>query len=322
MILILTNKQDVHTDEVIRRLETNSIVVFRLNSEDIVLKYKVSLSLDSDRPWSGKIIDELGRVLDLAKLKVAWFRKPEFDFRGEWPNQEIQQFANSEIKAFIDILYSLPNVQWINDPYLSNKSKVKFQQLILAKKLGIKIPKTLITTRPEEAREFFLSCGEVVIAKAIYGANVTLNGINRAIPSTKVTSAQFYDSYQRISVIPTQFQEYVEKAFELRITTIGQKVFAVKIDSQMCEETKVDWRVRADMIPHSTFKLPEKIEQFCLEFLSLQGLSFGAMDFVVTPAGDYVFLENNPFGQYLWLEDETGLPLTETMCDHLASFLA
>jgi hypothetical protein len=41
------------------------------------------------------------------------------------------------------------------------------------------------------------------------------------------------------------------------------------------------------------------------------------MDFIVTPGGQYVFLENNPFGQYLWLELKTGLPLTEVICDLL-----
>ena len=41
------------------------------------------------------------------------------------------------------------------------------------------------------------------------------------------------------------------------------------------------------------------------------------MDFIVTPSGDYVFLENNPFGQYLWLELETGVPLTDAIIDLL-----
>jgi hypothetical protein len=38
---------------------------------------------------------------------------------------------------------------------------------------------------------------------------------------------------------------------------------------------------------------------------------------IVTPDGEYVFLELNPNGQWLWLEHELGLPLVATMADLL-----
>ena len=85
-------------------------------------------------------------------------------------------------------------------------------------------------------------------------------------------------------------QEYIEKAFELRITIIGKKVFAIKIDSQAHEETKIDWRLHTRINPHSIFELPSKIEKFCIEFLEDQKLLYGAMDFIVTPNNEYVFL--------------------------------
>jgi lipocalin len=34
---------------------------------------------------------------------------------------------------------------------------------------------------------------------------------------------------------------------------------------------------------------------------------------VVTPEGDYVFLEVNPSGQYGWIESRTGQPITEEL---------
>jgi hypothetical protein len=34
---------------------------------------------------------------------------------------------------------------------------------------------------------------------------------------------------------------------------------------------------------------------------------------IVTPSGQYVFLENNPNGQFGWIETKTGQPLTETL---------
>jgi hypothetical protein len=33
----------------------------------------------------------------------------------------------------------------------------------------------------------------------------------------------------------------------------------------------------------------------------------------------YVFLETNPFGQWLWIEDLTGLPITKAIAGYLAA---
>ncbi len=46
-------------------------------------------------------------------------------------------------------------------------------------------------------------------------------------------------------------------------------------------------------------------------------LSFGAFDFAVSTAGDWVMFECNPFGQYGWLEDELELPITSALADLL-----
>ena len=322
MILILTNKVDTHTDEVIKLLTKRNVRVFRLNTEDLLFKYKINFRVNEDGSWQAEIIDGFERVLDLTKQKIAWLRKPDFNFFGNHPDKSAEEsFAESETKAFINSIYSLSNIKWINPPFTTNGAKVKFQQLLLANRMGIKTPKTIITNQPELAKDFFVSCGEEVLLKSIYTSTVTINGLNQAISSKKISKEQFYSSYQNIAFCPTQLQEYVEKAFELRITIIGEKVFAVKIDSQIHEETKVDWRLHTKLNPHSVFDLPENIEKFCIDFLREQELVYGAMDFIVTPQGEYYFLENNPFGQYLWLEIETGIPLTETMCNLLLGYL-
>ncbi len=43
-----------------------------------------------------------------------------------------------------------------------------------------------------------------------------------------------------------------------------------------------------------------------VEVVADLGLAFGAVDLIVTPAGDHVFLEVNGNGQWLWLEEEAG----------------
>jgi D-alanine-D-alanine ligase-like ATP-grasp enzyme len=50
---------------------------------------------------------------------------------------------------------------------------------------------------------------------------------------------------------------------------------------------------------------------------ALGRLRFAALDFIVTPDGEYVFLEANPNGQWAWIEHETGLPIAAAIADAL-----
>jgi glutathione synthase/RimK-type ligase-like ATP-grasp enzyme len=48
-------------------------------------------------------------------------------------------------------------------------------------------------------------------------------------------------------------------------------------------------------------------------------LKFGAIDLILTPAGEYVFLEVNPNGQWAWLDAAVpGLDIRERLIDLLA----
>lgn len=121
----------------------------------------------------------------------------------------------------------------------------------------------------------------------------------------------------------TFLQNYVEKDYELRITVVGAHVFACKIDSQKMEKSsgKIDWRQGLDHgLSHSQFKLPTSIADFCRAFLDKLHLNFGCFDFIVTPAGKYVFLECNPNGQWLWIEQETGMDISKCIADTLIKY--
>ncbi|MGH3813642.1 MAG: hypothetical protein ACRDUV_14515 [Pseudonocardiaceae bacterium] len=49
------------------------------------------------------------------------------------------------------------------------------------------------------------------------------------------------------------------------------------------------------------------------------GLAFGVFDFVITPNDDWVMLERNPAGQWLWSEDEVGVEIAAGIADLLVS---
>jgi glutathione synthase/RimK-type ligase-like ATP-grasp enzyme len=113
------------------------------------------------------------------------------------------------------------------------------------------------------------------------------------------------------------FQPYVEKAFELRVVVMGEKIFAAKMDSQADEASRIDWR--GGNPDHEIFELPAEVKAALHRLMDSFGLNFASLDMIVTPDDEYVFLELNPNGQWLWLEHELGLPLVSTMADLLTT---
>ena len=102
---------------------------------------------------------------------------------------------------------------------------------------------------------------------------------------------------------PCLFQEYVPKKLELRVTVIGDEIFAAEIHSQEHAETSVDWRNFDVDIPFRAVSLPPLVTERVLDFVKSYGLNFSAIDMIVTPDDRYVFIENNPNGQFIFVED-------------------
>jgi len=122
-----------------------------------------------------------------------------------------------------------------------------------------------------------------------------------------------------LSMCPAIYQEYVEKAYELRVTVVGEEAFACAIHSQESEQTQVDWRrYDFDNTPHEPYDLDPDLKAKCVEIVGRFGLRFSAMDLIVRPDGKVFFLELNPNGQWGWIEELTGLPITKALADLLS----
>lgn len=115
-------------------------------------------------------------------------------------------------------------------------------------------------------------------------------------------------------------QEYISKRVELRVTVVGSRVFAAEIHSQVNSSTKHDWRrYDLDRTPHMRHPLPPSVEACCVQLVQTLRLNFGAIDMIVTPSGEYVFLEINGNGQWGWIEDLTGLPIADAIVELLVA---
>jgi glutathione synthase/RimK-type ligase-like ATP-grasp enzyme len=199
------------------------------------------------------------------------------------------------------------------------RAELKASQLRIAAGLGFALPPTLFTNDPQEFLEFYREHNGRVVSKLPGPAFIRLAGatFNRY---TQIVSRRDIGYADAIRFSPVLFQAYVPKQVELRVTVVGQQVFAAEIHSQQSNHTKHDWRRYDDFeTPHYPHDLPRDVSRLCVQLVERLGLCYGAIDLILTPENEYVFLEINPNGQYLWIETLTGLPISDALCDLLAT---
>lgn len=98
-----------------------------------------------------------------------------------------------------------------------------------------------------------------------------------------------------VAACPHLFQAKVEKVFDVRLTAVGDRLFAVRIDSP-----DLDWRRRQSLMECTPIAIPAQVARSVHAYLADFQLTFGAFDFAVTATGRWYFLECNPNGQWAW----------------------
>lgn len=323
MILVVTNKEDGHPTPVISYLTACSVPVFRLNTESLLTDYHF-------RWWCNKgrcdfWIKNLKNALEIYghDVTAVWERRPvlptELPLEG---NEEINKHNLTEASGFLSFLLHYINGCFsIGDHLYDRSADSKMLQLEIAGKWGMNVPDTCFSNRKEDILSFANKYEEVTL-KSVENDNIRVNDeLECVLYTRKVKSALLKELPEEAFSQTVNFvQNYIEKQFELRVTVVGNECFACKLDSQVLgeEQGKIDWRQGYDYgLKHNKYDLPNDITVFCRKFLRQLHLNFGCFDFIVTPKGEYVFLECNPNGQWLWIEMQTGMKISEAIAQCL-----
>ncbi len=320
MILILSNPDDSHACPLAAKLRDRGAELIRFDHAQFPSTAEASLKYSPANNPSYTLRAD-GETIDLTQVKVVWYRRPT----PPTPHKKVKdnascQYVVDESENFLQNAWSSLDCRWVPAiPPMIQRAGLKAVQLKLAGRLGFEIPPTLITNSPTDFLEFYRQHNGNIVSKVL-GSSFKRCAGHTFSRCTEIVSKRDVGYAMSVRYCPVVFQAYVPKRFELRITVVGQKVFAAEIHSQHTNRTRHDWRrydhYHTPLFPH---QLPPDVTEQCVELVDRLGLCYGAIDMVVTPDGRYVFLEINPNGQYLWIESATGLPISDAIVDLLMS---
>lgn len=254
-------------------------------------------------------------------IQAAWYRKISAFRAGTTTDDQAKKLhLASEIRTLHDTIWSVyPEDLWLNAPEKMRHADKKLGQLALARKIGFQIPPTAIASEWSDIQERLLKKHPKIIAKTLRG--IISEGNDVKAMYTTILDAQAMRRLDEMVVTPFPglYQPFFDKAREWRVTVVGDRIFPAAIYTDL--DAKDDWRrhqLKSSVkFQHDT--LPEGVEEKCIDMLGKLGLRFGAFDFIETSDNRFIFLECNPNGQYGWLEDGLGFPISDAIADELAA---
>ena len=310
MILVISFSDEEHTVDVVQRLERQGREVLLVDLADFPSQSGMALTWNSQAAPS-YLIDTAKGTIDLSRVNASWWRRVRpFSVDPAITKPSVRAFIESETGQAMGGLLDALQCVWVNPRAADDAAHHKPYQWAVAGEVGLKIPRTLVTTKPDAARQFMNEMGSRKVVFKAFLASLD------AWRETRLVEPADLERIDLVRYAPVIFQEYIE-GVDLRITVVGEQVFAVEIDAQKTSYP-VDMRMVIGESIVRPIELPSAVKKAVLQLQRRLGLVYGAIDMRRTAEGEYIFFEVNPAGQWLFGEQRTGLPISQAIADLLS----
>ncbi|MCA9827310.1 MAG: hypothetical protein KC444_02820 [Nitrosopumilus sp.] len=309
MIVIFSNSTDEHALTVAQKLKKNH------NEDSLILDLSKITKSYANALYTNDIQPEYwfefakNKSLNLNDVKAFWWRRPQpLKLLPQITKSSHQEFALSEWSTALNGIWESTDALWVNDIGNDSRAEHKPNQLKVAQEVGLLIPDTLITNNPSRAIEFSEKHNSDVIFKSFLATEQEWR-------ETRPLRQEFLKAIDSVRFAPVIFQQYVKDSHDLRITIIGDRIFAA--ETEPSKKYEFDWRMAE--ISWKQHSLPSDVSNALLKMMRRMGLEYGAIDMKLTARNEYYFLEINTAGQFLFSEIEAHLPISDALAAKLAS---
>ncbi|RMG32309.1 MAG: hypothetical protein D6732_13535 [Methanobacteriota archaeon] len=304
--LFVTQVKDVHALAVEFALKSRGHDVVKWYTSDFPLKQCITFNINDQCEYKSKIIGP--EICDNGELfDVVWLRRPSrpvLDLKDLHPSDRC--VAAEECERFFRCIWDAiaPEARWLNPYHGHLRANNKILQLQMAMRVGLRIPPTLVTNNPVDIGMFISKYGKkplIYKCFAQYRWGLPDGGIART--QTSVINPDDMPIDAILQRVPGIYQPLIEKKYDVRANFFGDHDISVQIHSQEHRDGIYDWRqIPLDEMKIEQVYIPDDVKYKCISLMKLLGIKFGCFDFVVDENDNYIFLEVNEMGQFLWIE--------------------
>lgn len=311
MILVVSHPQDPHAERVIGLLRERDHQVMLLDISELPERASLTIDYDDPRQPRAEYRRGGGSSIDLSDTRAVWWRRPQVPNASAVTDLEARLFSANEWHEAVNGFWQVLDASWVNRPDRDEVASRKAYQLKIAARSGLTVPRTLITSDPDLARAFIETHdpGQTVFK--------TFSATHAIWRETRIVREEELAVLDNVRHAPVIFQEYVPADIDLRVTVVGDQIFPTAIHSQETDYP-VDFRMSLGQARIEPTELPLDVTERLRAFMDRLGLVYGAIDMRRTPSGHYVFLEVNTAGEFLFVEERTGQPISTALVDWLA----
>lgn len=313
VVLLLTHSGDFYTiDLVSHALARSGVRPVRFNTDLFPSLVKLCARAGDER--AAHLVTETGEETSVEEVRAVWARKLWSPRMSDDLDERYRAMCATESAAALEgFLDALHNARWVNDLAQQRNAENKQRQLRLAASTGLRVPRTLVTNDAAAARQFFAETEGETVAKLLRPLAVSMNADTPFVYTNRVREEDLAAA-EALRHSPMVFQELIPKAYELRVACVAGETFTGALDATGSSRGHTDWRRAApEECRWQTAQLPPEVTSSLQVLMSELGLVFGAVDLICTPAGEHVFLEVNPGGEWGMLERDLDLPISEAI---------
>ncbi|BAZ09558.1 RimK domain-containing protein ATP-grasp [Calothrix sp. NIES-4071] len=317
VVLLITHSGDFFTiDRVAQALSKKGVKPFRLDTDKFPLE--VQLTAHFDKSKSYHFLEYGNHSISTEQVQAVWMRRLWEPGLSKELAPQFREACVKESQATLEGFWdSLKEARWVDNLERINYASSKLRQLRIASEVGFIIPQTLVTNKAEAAREFFHQVNGKMVAKLLTALYYSMEANSSFFLYTSIVKEEDLQNAESLRYCPMVFQEQIPKQQELRVVYVNGNVFVGALNADE-NAVAIDWRKPGvDVGAWQHHELPDEVVRRLQAFMSRFGLLFGSLDFILTPSGEYVFLEINPVGEWGMLEKDLELPISSAIADAL-----
>jgi glutathione synthase/RimK-type ligase-like ATP-grasp enzyme len=243
------------------------------------------------------------------QINGVYYRAPtylrETFSRSNTPEKQLQK---SQWMALFRNLMCIEDAVWINNPTSTFHAENKLIQLKIADQIDFDLPETFILNSASE-----LPINDEYIIKSLDTAIFSFGDQEGFVYTNKTSYSEL--SVSNLSHAPVVIQKDLSPKIDLRVTVVGQDLYAVKI-LKGDDGVDGDWRKLKDDVSFVPVRLPVDVKEKCIKLVRSLNLLYGAIDLVLYKK-KYYFIEVNPTGEWAWLVDSANQHIYKSICNYL-----